>query len=212
MEYVKIYTLEKDGIPYYIGKTTQSLKYRLRNHKHKSIDSCITLIDEVPQSEWKFWEVWYIELFRNWGFYLTNKNNGGGGVDKVSATTKSKISKGRKKYLKSINYQVYSGEYTPQRRETMKSTWKHIWETQRETLSKNISVSKKGKPMPPNRKNKGLKPIICETLYGMEFLSIKQASEVLGLNDGGIVSNLKGNKQHVQGFTFTYKKDFESQK
>jgi hypothetical protein len=70
-----IYVLEKNSIPFYIGKTSSS-KSRFNSHK-RDYDCEIFIIDEVD--DWKFWEKHYISLFKSWGFKLENKNNGGGG-------------------------------------------------------------------------------------------------------------------------------------
>ena len=75
----KIYILERNGVPFYVGKTLQKIKERFYTHKDRKINSEITEIDCVDDSEWRFWESWYIELFKSWGFELENKNNGGGG-------------------------------------------------------------------------------------------------------------------------------------
>jgi hypothetical protein len=75
----KIYILERNGVPFYVGKTLQKIKERFYTHKDKRIDSEIIEIDCVDDNEWKFWESWYIELFKSWGFELENKNSGGGG-------------------------------------------------------------------------------------------------------------------------------------
>lgn len=75
----KIYILERNGVPFYVGKTLQEIKERFYTHKDKKENSKIVEIDYVDDNEWRFWESWYIELFRSWGFKLENKNNGGGG-------------------------------------------------------------------------------------------------------------------------------------
>jgi len=75
----KIYILERNGVLFYVGKTLQKIKERFYTHKDRKINSEITEIDCVDDSEWRFWESWYIELFKSWGFELENKNNGGGG-------------------------------------------------------------------------------------------------------------------------------------
>ena len=75
----KIYILERNGVPFYVGKTLQKIKERFYTHKDRKINSEITEIDYVDDNEWRFWESWYIELFKSWGFELENKNNGGGG-------------------------------------------------------------------------------------------------------------------------------------
>jgi predicted GIY-YIG superfamily endonuclease len=75
----KIYILERNGVPFYVGKTLQEIKERFYTHKDKKENSEIFEIDCVDDNEWRFWESWYIELFKLWGFELENKNNGGGG-------------------------------------------------------------------------------------------------------------------------------------
>lgn len=74
-----IYILERNDIPFYIGKTIQELKKRFLSHGVKKLNSKIYEIDIVPDDEWRFWESWYIEVFKSWGFELENKNCGGGG-------------------------------------------------------------------------------------------------------------------------------------
>lgn len=39
----------------------------------------INILDSVPLSEWKFWEQYYIDLFKSWGIKLKNSTNGGEG-------------------------------------------------------------------------------------------------------------------------------------
>ena len=114
---VKIYALS-DPITNdirYIGKTIKTLDERLKNHLNK-IDNThvrcwikklkkelltpnILLIDEVPDNEWQFWEIFYISLFKTWEFKLTNHTKGGDGcrIGKMSNDTKRKISLIRQK-------------------------------------------------------------------------------------------------------------------
>lgn len=75
----KIYILERNNIPFYVGKTLQEVKDRYYTHGDKKVDSEIVEIDCVGDDEWRFWESWYIGLLKSWGFVLENKNNGGGG-------------------------------------------------------------------------------------------------------------------------------------
>ena len=80
----------------YVGKTNnliQRLQVHLRDkaktHKTNWIKSLllnkmiplIDVIDEVPVSEWGFWEKHYISLYKSWGFNLTNMADGGVGGD-----------------------------------------------------------------------------------------------------------------------------------
>ena len=99
-----IYKMNLQNDKKYIGKTTD-FDRRMEQHfsgngskvtkKFKPISG--EVIDEVPLSEWKFWENYWIEQFKSWGFNLKNKNNGGGGATKqnFSPQRSKKISKAR---------------------------------------------------------------------------------------------------------------------
>lgn len=92
----KIYILEKNGVPFYVGKT----KGVWRKNIHKRIfgdDINFIEIDLVEDNEYIFWEKYYISLFRSWGFKLENKNNGGGGPIIYTEEQKQKMRKPHKK-------------------------------------------------------------------------------------------------------------------
>ena len=94
----KIYYLHQgDNIPFYVGKTNLSLNKRLNTHKRKFNNVFIELIEEVNIQEWKTWECFWIEQFRQWGFKLKNKNKGGGGSTKW--TLEQKENKNRREKL-----------------------------------------------------------------------------------------------------------------
>lgn len=88
-----VYFIHKgDNIPCYIGKTVNP-QDRLKNHKAKNKQYLhLEILDEVPSSEWKFWEEWYIELFISWGFTLENKTLKGRGPGHRPCTWGDKIS------------------------------------------------------------------------------------------------------------------------
>ena len=72
---------DKNEIPLYVGKTKNLLKTRETQHK-KRLNKEVNIfeLDYVDSNKWKFWEEFYIELFKCWGFNLKNKNSGGGGL------------------------------------------------------------------------------------------------------------------------------------
>ena len=92
-----------NNVPFYVGK---SIRHKHREYEHKTSKSqkiVMEIIDEVPTSEWKFWEKYYISLFKSWGFKLDNKNNGGGGSINQKESSKKTISKkllGKNKWSK----------------------------------------------------------------------------------------------------------------
>lgn len=95
-----IYLLHNgDNIPFYIGK---SINVRLhRSYQHKKTfgkNTVLEIIDEVPTDEWLFWERFWIEQIKQWGFKLKNKNNGGGGSTILSESVKQIKSEKMKKF------------------------------------------------------------------------------------------------------------------
>ena len=79
MERTKIYYLHYgNNVPIYVGKSNR-IQGRISNHrKNFGKNIIVEVLDDVPLHEWKFWECFWIEQFRQWGYILSNKNNGGG--------------------------------------------------------------------------------------------------------------------------------------
>lgn len=98
------------GLVRYIGKA-DDLRVRYNNHVSlkgkestrksawvkslikKGAKPVIEIIDIVDKTEWKFWEQFYISLFKSWGFILVNSTVGGEGLIgyKTSEETKHKL-------------------------------------------------------------------------------------------------------------------------
>jgi len=100
----RIYILERNKVPFYVGKTKGN--WRENRHKQKFGEYIDFIeIDIVEDSEWLFWEKYYISLYKSWGFKLENKNNGGGGPSNYTEEQKDKMRKphkegtGEKKYV-----------------------------------------------------------------------------------------------------------------
>lgn len=128
---------EGNDIPIYVGKTKNDLVIRERSHRNKFQNPKLRLecIDEVPTSEWQFWEKYYISLFKSWGFILKNKNEGGGGNTYMTESTKIKIKE-----------KLLNRNYLPEWKEALSKATKGKSKMQTPERGKNISLSKKGKP------------------------------------------------------------------
>lgn len=137
MEYTYIYSLSDPmtGEIRYIGKTYNELKKRLyshimecktdrKTHKINWIKSLlsnnkkpiISTIDIVPKSDWEYWEKYWIEQFKQWGFNLTNMTMGG--YDNNSRLGKEKKQKIRVSKLRTTS----SDEHTYNMRKIVKDT------------------------------------------------------------------------------------------
>lgn len=99
MKTVYIYTLADptNGQIRYVGKT-RNLFQRRHNHLNSCRDKnthkrnwvnqlrrlgylpVMEVIDEVPESEWKYWEKYWIQQTKSWGFNLVNHTEGGDGL------------------------------------------------------------------------------------------------------------------------------------
>lgn len=90
-----IYVLTEKETPIYIGKT-KNTRIRKSQHKRKYPNAILEIIDLVPGSEWKFWEMHYVSLFKSWGFELKNKTGGGNGSHTYSLESRRKMSESHK--------------------------------------------------------------------------------------------------------------------
>lgn len=90
---IYIYFLEKNNNVFYVGKTKNPKRREYDWKKEFGEDINFNLIDEIEDNKniWKFWESFWIEQFKAWGFNLINQNEGGGGLDKHSDETIEKI-------------------------------------------------------------------------------------------------------------------------
>lgn len=154
MSNIKIYTL---SCPYtgdvkYIGKTNrEDLNLRLNEHIYKAKKnlsrtkcSCwiksllnnnskpiIDIIDEVGE-DWSFWEKYWIEQFKSWGFNLKNLSIGGESGSagcKWSEESRKKASKDRK------NNPNYKSKKGPMSEEHKKKRKDSILNTMRNKLN-----------------------------------------------------------------------------
>ena len=83
---------DKNKIPLYIGKTKNLLKIRESQHKKRlNKELNIFELDYVDENEWKFWEEFYINLFKSWNFSLLNQNKAGGGPLYHTEESKTKM-------------------------------------------------------------------------------------------------------------------------
>lgn len=64
--------------PYYLNEGTYKANW-LKSELKKGHTPIIKQIDEVLESEWEFWEQFWIAQFKAWGFNLTNGTHGGEG-------------------------------------------------------------------------------------------------------------------------------------
>jgi group I intron endonuclease len=177
-------------------------KYGWEQHKKEIIEEC-------PVEELSVRETYWIEYYDSYKKGL-NSTPKGGVVGYREEQHRKSLSLGMvgrkgawegKKRPNHSKFLIENGcglsyKRTQEHRDNLSTMMKEIWEEKGNEISKKISQGKIGK---------GIKPIICETLFGIEFPSLKAASKALDLSIGNICDVLKGNKLHTKGFVFRYK-------
>jgi hypothetical protein len=96
----KIYHLEIDGIPFYVGKTTR-IEKRLNEHKKRFGDDVkMIIIDEVI--DWKIAEAEWIHHYKEMGYNLVNTHSGGNGRPDYESNGEGVL----KKVINEINREI----------------------------------------------------------------------------------------------------------
>jgi hypothetical protein len=189
---VKIYYLHyKDKIPFYIGKTT-NVYHRIINHK-KKFGNDVELTVIVENNNWRFWEKFYINLYKNLGYKLLNKNSGGGGLEswtnesiekiKNHPTRGSKISKTSKGMTKSHKGRKFTEEHKQKIKNTRNflKNRSHIWQ---------------------------YKPVLQYSLDGVfikEFGSGKEAAYIMNVKGDGIGACCRNKQKTAYGYIWKFK-------
>lgn len=187
---VLIYTLsDVDENVRYVGKTKNYPRHRLYAHilesKNSTIPShkkswiksllekgerpTIQVIDEVLESEWPFWEQYWIDQMKSWGFDLTNLTEGGQGGNGYNHTQSAKDKMRQSKLGKKLP------------------------ESHRKNIGLALKEGYKNEDFRPNRFDK--KVILDkEELYQkyiVENLSMPQCSEYFKCSETSIFRNIK---------------------
>lgn len=179
-----IYILERNNIPFYIGKTKNFIN-RKKRHENLHGDIIVSIIDECEDDKqiWKPLECYWIEQFKAWGFKLINKNNGGGGPEFLSDETKKRMSNSK------------IGKLPP-------FTGKHHSEESKNKIRNNKNRNLKLK----NREVNWNKPIIQYDLnmnHIREWNSAQEAYSII--KRGDINACLKGRTNKAGGYKWKYK-------
>jgi hypothetical protein len=148
---INIYILERNGIPFYVGKANDVVRRKHKHHQTYGNNITLTVIDDVE--DWKYWEEYWIEQFKTWGFVLLNQNKGGGGPERYTEEQKQKMRKPRKEGTGAKISKVLKGNHT-----------QYYTESVRQKMSEG---------------NKILKPFSDKHIQNMGIAKRKQATPVL---------------------------------
>lgn len=192
----------------YVGQTMY-IKRRFWTHKNdknntikshrinwikslKDLEPELLILDQCLETDWEFWEKYWISQCKTWGFKLTNLTEGGQGtIRKQSKEEKIKrglVAKGKKRSEKTRKLMSES-------RMGMKFTEQH---------KLNLSLSHKGKA--PKTKKRYCRKI--KQMKDGEIIkiwdSIKEAAIFYKVNNSSIGHCCAGRKKSVKGYNWEY--------
>jgi hypothetical protein len=210
----------------YIGKT--SLKYGRKAQHIKKFGPQIlyTYIDEINSLDkniWKPLETYWIHQFKQWGFDVLNKNEGGGGPQFLTEESKQKMSHPRSFYPKGQDHGNFNKPKLNFPKGIYNKNYKKPKPLRTIEHNQNISQSKKGKSLPHSKSwNKNIseskkniftnksKPIIITNLITNEIQiarNTKDASNITNISAKKIWSMV--NKKQLcniyKNFAFEFK-------
>jgi group I intron endonuclease len=221
MELGIIYILEDptNDLIKYIGQTTV-LKNRYKNHcsaspkydkngnykpnkciswckslKNIGIKPILNILDQVPINELDFWEIYYISLYKSWGFELKNDHIGGTGgrLNKIpwNKGKKCETTERMKKSYKIRHEKFLRGEWVGPNKGKKSSK-----ETKKKLRVSHLGNKHSGETIKKQRLNSGKsKRIIQLNANGgfiQEFNSAAEASRILNICHNSISKLLNG--------------------
>lgn len=193
-----IYTLSNPttGEVRYIGKTNNCYQ-RYRHHlvssanpkshkrnwinslKKKNLKPILEIIDEVSDTEWQFWEHYWIIQFKAWGFNIVNHTNGGEGLTMGNETSFKKGFTPWNKNKPGYNTSK-KGQSIPQE------------------VKDKISKTLEGHSYTPTRKVLQLNKITMKQINS--FSSIQEASDKTDILYSSICNALSGRSKTAGGY------------
>ena len=212
----------------YVGKTT-NIKRRFYQHLHTKLNSyCskwifsllkqgiipeFSIIDEVFENNWQFWEIYWIAQFKNWGFNLTNLTSGGEGCNNrfVSKETRVRISNNQKNEKGYWFGKKFSDEHIKNMIRTGENHH-HFNKKFSEEHKKKISLSKKGINLTTEHKtkignsvkgeNNPVAKKVIDISTGVVYNSVKEAAESNGIKMKTLYNFLSGHRPNKTTLKF----------
>jgi len=196
-----------NGIVFYVGKAKNIFR---RKHKHSQKygnNIKIKLLDEVE--DWKYWESYWIEQFKVWGFKLLNQNEGGGGPSQYTEESKLKMRKPRKigtgeKISKSLIERNHSQYYTKEVREKI-SKGNKILKPFTKEHSNNMAIAKRKIAKPVNQYDLNMVHIKEWESKGQAANWIKEQTGKTSNITSQIKDCILGRQKTAFGFKWKYK-------
>lgn len=233
METVYIYTLEHPITEEirYVGKT-KNPKMRFHNHcnklhnekshkrnwinklKKEGLKPKMKILDEVLESEWKFWERFWINQLKQWNFNLVNHTSGGDGLTLGNETSFKKGQVAWNDTNTFISCKICNKEFkiSPNQLEKKQYCSNKCYADSKKGISISEETQFKKGHVPWNKgkniKIKGDKNVYQYSGLTGEFIkkwnTAKEAALSLNINAEGIGQNCRGKAKTAGGYNWSY--------
>jgi len=200
------YVGKSDNLKLRLGEHIRKCKYA-KTHKNnwiksllsKNLKPVIEVLDEVNNNDWGFWETYWIETMKMWGFNLTNIANGGRGGNQGPIINKK------------ISDALKNRTFTNESKEKMKTSAKQRKISLEGRISLSIHRTGIGNPMYGKKRPESSKHYRCIIQYDLydNYIStwkgIVVASKELKINRCTITDVCNNRKKTAGGYKWKYK-------
>jgi hypothetical protein len=165
---------------------------------NKNLKPILNILDSVPIDNWGFWEIYWIDLIKSWGFNLTNIASGGRGGNQGFIVNK--------KISNALKNRIYSSETIERMRIGAKN--RKISEEGRKSLS--IHRTGENNPMYGKLRPESSKKYKTIIQFDLNYNKIKiwlgviTASKELKINRCTISDVCNGRKKTAGGYIWKY--------
>lgn len=221
----------------YIGKTLSKLNIRLNAHindkkqskkqswikhlKDLSLLPTIILLDTCNEKDCYYWEQWWIQVFKSWGFELKNLTDGGPGSTglKKSQEERKKMSEIRKGKRTGSDNHFYGKKHTEETKKKISEKSKGIKRSaefceKRRAYQKSINwkPSEKIRKLSNEIHGRRIIQLDLEGNFIKEWYMMSEAAQFIGIQKTAhIVHCCQGSRNTCKGYMWMYKENYNQE-
>jgi group I intron endonuclease len=171
----------------------------IKSLKKNGLKPKMEILDEVLKEEWKFWEIYWIEQFKVWGFYLKNSTIGGEGGDIFNSLSEDKKKDIKRKISIRMSNRIVSKQTKNKLSEIAKNR------TYSKKTKEKFKQSKLGKFGKLHNGSKEIFQYDIEEKFIKKFDSLSDVFRETGIHISNISKVCNGFRKTAGGYVWKYK-------